>query len=123
MEVEEKNYPSKKHYVPKGIPFITAANVNEGKILNNLNYIPQNRFDLLSRGKFKNGAFLFCLRGSLGKFGYVDDEIKEGITSSMVIVRAVREMINDWLYYYFLSALCVKEIDDFKGGVDRTICV
>jgi type I restriction enzyme S subunit len=85
-----KNYPSKKHYILDGIPFITATNVEDGKILENLNYISEERYNLLSRGKFKKGDFLFCLRGSLGKFGFVETELNGGIASSMVIVRALK---------------------------------
>lgn len=110
-----KNYPSKQHYIPEGIPFITAANVSEGQILDDLNYISQKRFNLLSRGKFRKGDFLFCLRGSLGKFGYVKSELIGGIASSMVIVRAL-EISDKWLYYYFLSDDCRREIDNYKGG-------
>ncbi len=109
------NYPSKKHYIPEGIPFITAANVQNGNILNNLNYISEARFKLLSRGKFKKGDFLFCLRGSLGKFGFVKKDILGGIGSSMVIVRA-QAIRNKWLFYYFRSNRCKQEIDNFKGG-------
>lgn len=110
-----KNYPSKKHYVSEGVPFITATNVENGQILDNLNYISEERFNLLSRGKFKKGDFLFCLRGSLGKFGYVSTNMAGGIASSMVIVRPV-ELETEWLFYYFLSDDCRKEIDNYKGG-------
>ena len=111
-----KNYPSKKHYISSGIPFITAANVANGFILDNLNYISEERFNLLSRGKFRKNDFLFCLRGSLGKFGYVHEDITGGIASSMVIVRTANEIIDKWLHYYFISSICQNEIDSRKGG-------
>lgn len=111
-----KNYPSKKHYVSDGIPFITAANVNEGEISDDLNYITEERFRMLSRGKYHKGDFLFCLRGSLGKFGFVQNEGFGGIASSMVIVRVERGVINEYLYYYFLSGLCKAEIRKYQGG-------
>ncbi len=111
-----KNYPSKKHYISSGIPFITAANVANGFILDNLNYISEERFNLLSRGKFRKNDFLFCLRGSLGKFGYVHEDITGGIASSMVIVRTANKIIDKWLHYYFISSICQNEIDSRKGG-------
>lgn len=111
-----KNYPSKKHYISEGFPFITAANVENGQILKNLNYISEERFNLLSRGKFKKNDFLFCLRGSLGKFGFVQNQLIGGIASSMVIVRTNSEIDDKWLQYYFISDLCQKEIENRKGG-------
>lgn len=111
-----KNYPSKKHYVSEGFPFITAANVENGQVLNNLNYITEERFKLLSRGKFKKNDFLFCLRGSLGKFGFVQNDLIGGIASSMVIVRTGSYIEDKWLHYYFISDLCLKEIENRKGG-------
>ncbi len=111
-----KNYPSKKHYVSKGFPFVTAANVENGQILENLNFISEERFNLLSRGKFKKNDFLFCLRGSLGKFGYVQNNLIGGIASSMVIVRTGDSVEDKWLHYYFISDICQKEIENRKGG-------
>jgi type I restriction enzyme S subunit len=111
-----KNYPSKKHYISEGFPFITAANVENGRILKNLNYISEERFNLLSRGKFKKNDFLFCLRGSLGKFGFVHNQLVGGIASSMVIVRTNSVIDDKWLHYYFVSDLCQKEIENRKGG-------
>ncbi|NVK10135.1 MAG: restriction endonuclease subunit S [Tenacibaculum sp.] len=111
-----KNYPSKKHYVSEGFPFITAANVENGQVLNNLNYITEDRFKLLSRGKFKKNDFLFCLRGSLGKFGFIQNDLIGGIASSMVIVRTGSSVEDKWLHYYFISDICHKEIENRKGG-------
>lgn len=110
-----KNYPSKKHYIQEGIPFVSAANVEDGQILNNLNFISEERYNLLSRGKFRKGDFLFCLRGSLGKFGFVVNDLFGGIASSMVIVRT-NNISNEWLYHYFLSDDCNREIGNYKGG-------
>jgi len=116
------NYPSKAHYVTTGVPFVSAGQLSAGHVEpQRLNYIPLDRFELLRSGKFIPGDLLFCLRGSLGKFGRVGADIGRGaIASSLVIVRpkatAIRKVSPDFLAYYFESELCARMIERFAGG-------
>ena len=89
-----KNYPGRKAFVDQGVPFINAGHLtNDGLDMDAMNFIPRDRFDLLSNGKVFDGDILFCLRGSIGKFAVVEG-LKEGaIASSLVIVRP-KEKIN-----------------------------
>jgi type I restriction enzyme S subunit len=82
-------YPSAGSFAYQGIPFINAGHVAEGRIdMREMDYITQEAFDRLGSGKVKSGDILFCLRGSLGKFGVVGPDFGPGgISSSLVIVR------------------------------------
>ncbi len=113
-----KNYPSKKHRVDKGIPFINAGHFKEEKIdFSQMDYINENRFNLLSNGKIQEKDILFCLRGSLGKFAYVKEIEKGAIASSLVIIRAFSNILHqNWLAYYLKSNICEVEIDKFRNG-------
>jgi len=111
------NYPSKKARSATGIPFINAGHLTEdGLDLANMDYIPRERFDLLSNGKIRAGDILFCLRGSLGKFACVGDLDEGAIASSLVIVRPDETVLNDYLVAYFRSSLCASAINEFKNG-------
>ncbi len=113
------NYPSPGSFVHSGIPFINAGHVAEGKISSSgMNYITRESFSRLGGGKIRAGDILFCLRGSLGKFGVVSNEFGEGaIASSLVIVRAkLSTVIREYLDYYFSSDLCANMIDTWSGG-------
>jgi len=112
-----KNYPSRSKFVSEGIPFVNAGHLDNGKvIIENLNYITQENYNLLSRGKFSIGDILFCLRGSLGKYAMIDSLESGAIASSLVIVRVTKELINNFLFYYFDSPICIKMIEEYAGG-------
>ena len=111
------NYPSKTARTATGIPFINAGHLTDDGIdLETMDYIPRERFDLLSNGKIQKGDILFCLRGSLGKFASVGDLSEGAIASSLVIVRPDKTVLNDFLVAYFRSPLCAAMINRFKNG-------
>lgn len=111
------NYPSKSAIVESGIPFVNAGHL-EGSILrsNDLNYITEDHYNRLSNGKFKRGDFLFCLRGTLGKFGRVNHDLHGAIASSLVIIRPHEDLDARYLNAYLASDLCAKQIELYKNG-------
>ena len=112
-----KNYPGRKAFAQSGIPFINAGHLDDGEIdWQGMDYIPRDRFGLLGNGKVQKRDLLFCLRGSLGKFGIVDQEIEGAIASSLVIVRPDMQLDCDYLAAYFRSALCADMITKYANG-------
>lgn len=84
-----ENYPKPTDYVSDGIPFLSATDVGEGKIAwQEAKKISPASYSKLRSGHVQRGDILFCLRGSLGKLGYVEDDSKGAIASSLVILRA-----------------------------------
>ena len=111
------NYPSRSARTSCGIPFINAGHLTEQGIdIESLNFIPRERFDLLSNGKIRRGDILFCLRGSLGKFASVGSLSEGAIASSLVIVRPGASVLSRYLLAYFQSDLCAEMIKLFKNG-------
>jgi len=112
-----ENYPSKSVQSTYGIPFINAGHLNEfGIDFQKMNYIPEERFELLGNGKIRRGDLLFCLRGSLGKVACVGDMSEGAIASSLIIVRPNETVLNSFLLAYFRSDLCSEMINHFKNG-------
>jgi type I restriction enzyme S subunit len=112
-----KNYPGRKAFVPEGVPFINAGHLENGRIdWTAMNFIPEEHYHRLGNGKVKQDDLLFCLRGSLGKFGKVDRIGLGAIASSLVIVRAKDRVLTDFLSIYFRSKTCKQMIDKFAGG-------
>jgi len=81
-----------------------------------MNFIPEEHYHRLGNGKVKPDDILFCLRGSLGKFGKVDREGLGAIASSLVIVRANQHVLTDFLSIYFRSKTCKQMIEEYAGG-------
>ncbi|MDD2499992.1 MAG: restriction endonuclease subunit S [Geobacter sp.] len=113
------NYPSPASFVHSGIPFVNAGHVANGRInRSNMDYITKDSYDRLGSGKFKNGDILFCLRGSLGKFGIVDADFGIGaVASSLIIVRnKPTSLCVGYLSTFFNSWLCEQMIEKWSGG-------
>jgi type I restriction enzyme, S subunit len=113
------NYPSPASFAQSGIPFVNAGHLAEGRINRSvMDYITKESYARLGSGKFNSGDILFCLRGSLGKFGIVGPDFGEGaIASSLVIVRTKSGSLrSDYLSCYFGSQLCKRIIEKWAGG-------
>lgn len=112
-----KNYPSRDHYVPKGIPFISAGNIENNNIRDSsLNYITPEKYSQLKSGKLTYEDIIFCLRGSIGKCSIYKFE-SGAISSSLCIVRVNKKIVeNKYIFYFFLSPLASNEIIKYDNG-------
>ncbi|MFY3531610.1 restriction endonuclease subunit S [Achromobacter denitrificans] len=113
------NYPSPNSFKAIGVPFINAGHLLNGKIsLSSMDYITEESYARLGGGKVKAGDTLFCLRGSLGKFGTIPPNFGKGaIASSLIIVRRkFGGVVQDYLSSYFSSDLCARMIEKWAGG-------
>ena len=112
-----KNYPNKNALVTQGIPFINAGHINNGIIeMSKMNFITQDRFDLLRSGKISQNDILYCLRGSLGKTAIVTNIDKGAIASSLIIVRTISDINYKYIFYYLISPLGKSEIEKYDNG-------
>ena len=98
------NYPSKKDYQSRGIPFINAGAIVDGELNEaEFNYISEEKYNALRAGKIQQGDLLYCLRGSIGKTAIVHQEFKGAISSSLCILRTKESMLKEFLYYLLCS--------------------
>lgn len=98
-----KNYPSRNDFVDTGIPFINAGHLADGAIdFSGMNYILEEKFHQLSRGKIRKGDLLYCLRGSPGRTARTATLGCGAIASSLVIIRP-SDHANEAFLYYTLS--------------------
>jgi type I restriction enzyme S subunit len=98
------NYPKGDDYVDDGTPFISATELREGRIdYSGVRRISSSSFERLRSGKIQRDDVLFCLRGSIGKIAYINDNEDGAIASSLVIVRAT-ERINSRYLFFGLSS-------------------
>jgi type I restriction enzyme, S subunit len=112
-----KNYPSASAFVSVGVPFINAGHLENGLIdLSGMNYIAEDRFNLLGSGKVQPSDILYCLRGSLGKAALVTSIEKGAIASSLVIIRPLDNGNPKYLYYFLVSPLGKDEIARYDNG-------
>ncbi|MDA7417741.1 restriction endonuclease subunit S [Xenophilus arseniciresistens] len=99
------NYPSQDDYIPGGVPFISAADLRDGRLqLESVRRITPAAFARLRAGKIEHNDILFCLRGSIGKMALVYPGESGAIASSLVVIRARPTVDPRYLYFFLCSA-------------------
>ena len=113
-----QSYPAKSKLRSKGIPFVSASNIQDGVVSSDgLLCLSDSQYDALGAGKLFAGDIVYCIRGSLGKCGLFTME-KGAIASSLVIVRSLFDAphIINYIFLYLNSALAAGEIKKYDNG-------
>lgn len=101
-------HPTSKDYVDKGIPFVMASDVNDGKVdLKNCKFITFAHSQKLKKGFAKEGDVLLTHKASLGRTAIVP-KLETGymlLTPQVTYYRVLdnTELNNVYLKYYFDS--------------------
>lgn len=85
-----KNYPSQNEIVNEGILFLNTSNFKKNELkFDKTNFITQNKFDKLTKGKLKRKDLIITLRGSIGNVVIFDNPKYETgfINAQMAILR------------------------------------
>ena len=117
-------YPSKSEVVDTGIPFVKISNVNDKEMqYDEMDYITEEKYNKLSRGKLQGGDFVLCIRGSVGRFGV----FRSGgpydtgfINASATIIRLSDDCVNHRYFEFFLESLVFQnQLDSITTGAVR----
>lgn len=98
------NYPSDADFISYGVPFVNTSHLSDGKIdYSRVDYISKAKANSLSGAKIVAEDILLCLRGTLGKYAFVE---KDGgaPASSLVVIRANKDKIVPRFLYYVVSS-------------------
>lgn len=112
-----KNYPSKEKLLLDGkIPFISAINMENNSVKKEgLLFVSDEQYNKLRTGKLQKNDFVFCIRGSLGKHCKYNYDTG-AIASSLVILRKIGEILDDYISLYLDSPLIIQEINSTNNG-------
>ena len=107
------NYPSREEMVSSGVPFINAGHLLNGSVsVENMNFITSDHFKRMGGAKLIPGDILFCLRGSVGKFGMFSSPYQTGALASSLVALRSRDSESDLRYLSFALGS-----DDFTAAV------
>jgi type I restriction enzyme S subunit len=113
-----KNYPSAKHRVSSGIPFINAGHLDSGRVrMSGMDFITPEHYAMLRGGKVQQGDVLLCIRGSLGRAALVTSDVAPAaIASSLVIVRPHSTLVSRYLLAFFESPIGAQQVISSDNG-------
>lgn len=111
-----ESYPSASDIVQYGVPFINAGHLKNSRIdFSKMEYITLEHYRKLGGAKIRKGDILFCLRGSLGKYAYVDFD-GAAPASSLCVIRCNANMSAKYLNQMLGSEIVSKMIEDTNSG-------
>ena len=109
------NYPKDSDFCNVGIPFINAGHLKKNQIdFSSMDYITKAHYKRLGGAKIKKDDILFCLRGSLGKYAYVNFD-DAAPASSLCVLRS-KKIEPKYLFQLLGSEYVKKQIVDANSG-------
>ena len=108
-------YPKSHEFLESGIPFVSANNLRDGRIIrDNLKFISEVQHAALRKGHVRTGDVLLVTRGSLGLTALVTSEFNDvNINAQLVLLRADNITV-DARYLFFVA-----NSPDFQSQVIR----
>ena len=117
-----KNYPNRKEFTSSGhCIFLNTGNVTrEGFNFSELEFISEERDQLLRKGKLQRQDVVLTTRGTIGNVAYFSNHIPYEhirINSGMVILRADQKQLDPRFLYLFLrSRLFTAQVEALRTG-------
>ena len=114
-----KNYPNRHEYVTNGIPWINTGHIETDGTLSvsEMYFITKSKFDSLRSGKIKRGDLVYCLRGAtFGKTAFVKPYEIGAIASSLMIIRLLSDISNEYVFYFLKSDYAMQQLYRFNNG-------
>ena len=103
---------ARPHYVDVGVPFLSAKNVKDGKILwSGYNCVSKETHDELTKNnKPLKGDILYTRVGSFGEAAVIDDEREFSVFVSLTLIKPKKSLLNNYFLKYYLNSSEVKEL-------------
>src|SRR4026207_1188572 len=99
-------YPKAHEFIPSGIPFISANNLCEGRIIREkLKFISEEVHASLKKGHVRIDDVLLVTRGSLGMTAQVTKEFDDAnINAQLVLLRADNVTIDSRFLFFVVTS-------------------
>ncbi|QEU26787.1 restriction endonuclease subunit S (plasmid) [Pseudomonas luteola] len=112
------NYPSGDDIVSEGVLFLSTKNIVSDTLnLESCQYITEDKYIALSRGKVRKGDLVITLRGTLGSCCIFDCEHEKAfINAQMMIIRPDSGVCNIFLHDLLVSKAIKNHLQSIGQG-------
>jgi type I restriction enzyme, S subunit len=112
-------YPKRNEFKTNGIPFLNTTNIVDNRLcLDQVNFISQEKFDEIKKGRLVRHDLIMTTRGSIGKVALFDCKYPLGlINAQMLILRSDEKVLNQqFLYYLFCDNHFQARLKGYSSG-------
>ena len=114
-----RRYPKRSEFQNKGILFLNTTNIVQNRIdTTEANYVSQEKFDEIKKGRLQRFDIVITTRGSIGKVALFDCNPPVGlINAQMLIFRTDGNVIDSrFLFYQMCSNDFQIKLKNFASG-------
>ena len=111
-------YPKREEFCAEGVAFLNSTNISGNTLdLSEVNFITNEKFAQINKGRFQGGDILMTTRGSIGKVAWVRHGFHGLINAQMLILRANPEALESrFLFSLLSSAESQQTLKNFASG-------
>ena len=112
-------YPKRTEFREKGVLFLNTTNIVQNRLdLTEANFISQEKFNQIKKGRLQRFDIVISTRGSIGKVALFDCDPPQGlINAQILILRADDKIINRrFLFYQTCSDNFQTQLKNFSSG-------
>lgn len=114
-----KKYPKSQDFQSDGILFLNTKTIVENKLnFEQANYISQEKFTEIKKGRLQKLDIVMTTRGSIGKIALFNCQYRTGIINAqMLILRSNNDQIDQiFLYFLMCNDIFQDSIKSFSSG-------
>ena len=103
---------AKPKYTDVGIPFLSAKNVKNGKVIfsDYKNISKETHLELTKNNKPEYGDILYTRVGSYGDAAVIEKNIEFSVFVSLTLIKVKNEILNNYYLKYFLNSEFIKSL-------------
>jgi len=103
---------AKPKYVEEGIPFLSAKNVKNAKVIySGYNCISEETYkELTKKNKALKGDILYTRVGSYGEAAVIEENIDFGVFVSLTLIKTRKDILNNYYLKYYLNSHQIKTL-------------
>jgi type I restriction enzyme, S subunit len=103
---------AKPNYTDVGIPFLSAKNVKDGRIIwSGYNCVSEKTHgELTKHNKPLKGDILYTRVGSYGEAAVIEDDKEFSVFVSLTLIKPKKEVLNNYFLKHYLNSSEVKEL-------------
>lgn len=111
-------YPKVSEFVSEGVAFLNSTNIDSnGLNLSEVNFVTEEKFSTITKGRFRDSDILMTTRGSIGKVARVSRGLRGLINAQMLILRPDEAKVDSrYLFAVMRSTDMQEKLRNFSSG-------
>ncbi|CUA82413.1 Restriction endonuclease S subunit [Gulbenkiania indica] len=111
-------YPKREEFQSEGVVFLNSTNIFDGRLdLSDANYITEEKYLSIKKGRVEPGDIVMTTRGSIGKVARIPKGFRGLINAQMLLIRADEKMFSGaFLFHWLRSEIGQTKLRNFSSG-------